>query len=368
MQIKRTMYEDGKGYKRREVRSTGLMLTAGMLAAVLTACGSSDYSTEAAVADTAYETMAAEEVEYEMPAGGVMDGMTVSNGVAKINEDDAYSEDGGDSTGQGAEKALSDRKLIKTVNINAETENFDSLVPSLEEQVTALGGYIEQMSTNNGNSYYTDSYEMKQLRYASMTIRIPKENLELFLSEVGEQSNIISRSESVSDVTLQYVDLESHKKALMTEQSRLLELMEQAETVEDIISIESRLSEVRYQIESMESQLRTYDNQIDYSTIYLYIDEVERYTPADDISTGERIRTGFMESLSSVGDGFYNFGIWFVIHIPYLVVWAVLIALAVLIFCKLRKYMAKRGAGKKAQKNTTENADSTQPTGDEQKQ
>ncbi len=341
MQIKKTMYEDDKGYKRRKVRSTGLVLTAGMLAAVLTACGSSEYNTEAAVADTAayemvedtaYEMAAAEEAGYEMPAAGGMDGMTASNGVT--------------------EKALADRKLIKTVNINVETENYDSLVPSLEEQVAALGGYIEQMSSNNRNSYYTDSYDTKQLRYASMTIRIPKENLELFLSVVGEQSNIVSRSESVSDVTLQYVDLESHKKALMTEQSRLLELMEQAETVEDIISIENRLSEVRYQIESMESQLRTYDNQIDYSTVYLYIDEVERYTPADDISTGERIRTGFMESLSSVGHGFYNFGIWFVIHIPYLVVWAVLIVLAIFIFCKLRKYMAKRGAEKKAQRIT----------------
>ena len=69
-------------------------------------------------------------------------------------------------------------------------------------------------------------------------------------------------------MTLQYVDLESHKKALTTEQDRLIELMEQAETVEDIITIEGRLSEVRYQLESMESQLRTYDNKIDYSTVY----------------------------------------------------------------------------------------------------
>ena len=183
-----------------------------------------------------------------------------------------------------------------------------------------------------------------------MTIRIPKENLDTFLSEMDEQSNIVSRSESVSDVTLQYVDLESHKKALLTEQSRLLELMEQAETVEDIITIESRLSEVRYQIESMESQLRTYDNKIDYSTVYLSVDEVERYTPGDDISTGERIREGFLDSLRGVGNGFKNFGIWFVINLPYLIVWAVLIVAAIFIFCKIRKHTAKRRAKRKAER------------------
>lgn len=184
------------------------------------------------------------------------------------------------------------------------------------------------------------------LRYGGLTVRIPKENLEIFLSKVGEQSNIVSRSESVSDVTLQYVDLESHKKALVTEQNRLLELMEQAETVEDIISIESRLSEVRYQIESMESQLRTYDNKIDYSTVYLSIEEVERYTPSEDISTGERIKNGFLESLEGVGTGISNFAVWFVIHIPYLVVWVIIIAVIVFILCKLRKCMAKRKAMK----------------------
>ena len=71
--------------------------------------------------------------------------------------------------------------------------------------------------------------------------------------------------------------LQSHKKALLAEQESLLSMMEQAESIEDIIAINEQLTDVRYQIESMESQLRTYDNQVDYSTVNLYIDEVERY-------------------------------------------------------------------------------------------
>ena len=54
----------------------------------------------------------------------------------------------------------------------------------------------------------------------------------------------------MDDVTLRYVDVDSHKKALETEQERLLALLEKAENVEDIITIENRLSDVRYELEN----------------------------------------------------------------------------------------------------------------------
>ncbi len=153
-------------------------------------------------------------------------------------------------------------------------------------------------------------------------------------------------------MTLQYVDLESHKKALTTEQDRLIELMEQAETVEDIITIEGRLSEVRYQLESMESQLRTYDNKIDYSTVYLNIDEVERYTPTEEVTTGERIRDGFVDSLKGVGRGISNFAIWFVVNLPYLAVWAVIIICIILVVRLVIRKLEKSNV-KKAAKRVT---------------
>lgn len=157
-----------------------------------------------------------------------------------------------------------------------------------------------------------------------------------------------SRSENVQDVTLTYVDLQSHRDALQTEQERLLQLLEQAESIEDIITIEQRLSDVRYQLESMESQLRSYDNQVDYSTVYLYIDEVEVYTPVEEETTWERISAGFMDSLKSIGEGIKEAAIWFVIHIPYLVIWAIVIVIIVLILKRSRS--ARSGSGRRNRK------------------
>lgn len=330
--------------KKRQLIRT--LFVTGMLATVLTGCGGAGGSATSApmAAETAYDSAGYDGGSYAFNNEMAL----TEEAVAEEYEYDVAAEAGSGQV-EETQDALAGRKLIKNVNLSVETEQFDVMLPNLERQVSALGGYIEDMSSYNRNDHYSSDYVgTKYLRYASMTVRIPKENLDVFLNEVGEQSNIVSRSENVTDVTLQYVDLESHKKALTTEQERLLELMEQAETVEDIITIEGRLSEVRYQLESMESQLRTYDNKIDYSTVYLNIDEVERYTPTEEVTTGERIRNGFVDSLKGVGRGIGNFAIWFVVNLPYLVAWAVIIVAIILIVrlvCrKIEKSNAKKAA------------------------
>lgn len=315
---------------------------------VISACGSSKMAMYDTAAGATPQAAMTEEIATETAAydGGAV----MSNGIADMAsykyeaaEEEPVAEPLVEGESNRETKAASGRKLIKTVNISAETEDFDALVPSLQKQVEALGGYIESISVYDVGSYYVEEQNVKQ-RCANLTARVPKEKLDGFLAQVGEQTNVTSRSENVEDVTLQYVDLESHKKALLTEQDRLLTLLEQAETVEDIIAIEGRLSEVRYQLESMESQLRTYDNQIDYSTVYLNIDEVRKYSAPQTATAWERIRSGFVKSIEDIGFGIRDFAIGFVIDIPYIVVWGIIIAVAVLIFRIVRKAWKKRRA------------------------
>jgi hypothetical protein len=116
--------------------------------------------------------------------------------------------------------------------------------------------------------------------------------------------------------------------------------MEQAETIEDLITIEDKLADVRYQLESMESQIRTYDNQIDYSTVYLDITEVNRTTSKPQ-TTWERMISGFGDSLYGVGIGIRDFFVGVVIYLPYIVVWGLIILCIVLIVKKVHKKKAK---------------------------
>lgn len=327
--------------KRAEILKA--LAAGGAVILLMTGCGSSagDYK---ASRDTAATTEAA---AYENAGGSVYLSDDIYSDAAWEEAAEIETEAGTADTGvetEDIEKA--GRKLIKNVSLEVETRSFDELLRKVEEKAGSFAGYIEESYTYNGSSYYGGAR-----RNASMTIRIPAENLDGFLSSVSEMSNIISRNDSVTDVTLQYVDLESHKEALLTEQTRLLELLEQAESVEDIITIESRLSEVRYQLESMESQLRTLDNQVSYSTVYLYVDEVESLTPVKEQSIGEKISTGFMQNLRGVGNDLADFGINFIINLPYLVLWAVILILAVLAvraFIRLKKKRKLKKQEKKA--------------------
>ncbi len=305
------------------------LMSAVLFAAMLAGCGASNsksgayYAENEASYDSYGEDYATDEIY--MPQSD-----TAASGTGSANE-------------QGSVRA--GRKLIKTANFSVETLQFDDLLVHVQDKTEELGGYVESMNVYNGSAYNRYNYSYYDTGYrndrsASLTLRIPSENMDAFLTYVGENSNVTNRSVQEVDVTLDYVDLESHKKTLLAEQDRLLELMGQAETLEDIITLESRLSEIRYQSESMESRLRTYDNQITYSTLYLDISEVVELTPVqtEEKTVWERIGEGFVKSLTDIGNGCKEFFVWFVVSLPYLL----LIALIVFVIVRVIMFIAKR--------------------------
>lgn len=244
---------------------------------------------------------------------------------AQMNAYDTSEATAASDTGMTENASNTNRKLIKNVTLDVESQKFDALMVNLDKEIKNLSGYVESMNVYNGEMYSDNK------RNATITARIPAASLDTFINKVGESANITNRSESVSDVTLTYVDMESHKKMLLEEQTRLLELLNTAENVEDIITIESRLSEVRYQIESMESQLRTYDNQVDYSTVVINISEVVELTPDVEESAFDRISTGFRRSTLNVISGIREFFINLIIFIPYILIWGIVIIAIILI-------------------------------------
>lgn len=279
--------------------------------------------------------------------GGTKDAMTAETNSAPgasytmgISEEYVGSEsaDMAPSAESGRAEISDGRKLIETVNLEVETKEFEELMGVLNGRIQELGGYVEDLDTYNGSSYSGT----RGMRSANLTVRIPAGQLDDFINTVSDNGNIVRHSGNIKDVTLSYVDMESRRNTLRTEQSRLLEFLDRAETIEEIITIEERLSEVRYQLESMESQLRALDNQIDFSTIHINISEVQDLTPVVEPTVWKRISEGFGESVADIGDGMLEFGIWFLVHIPYLVIWGIVLALIVLCWRRHRVKKQKK--------------------------
>ena len=262
----------------------------------------------------------------------VENGMSGSTG----SFDGIYEEFAPGDPGSGAQ--LSDQKLITTVEINAETEDLDALMPQLSDHIAQLGGYVEFQ-----NTYYGSAYSSYRHRSANMTIRIPADKLSEFLLHVEGASNVISKQQSQDNVTLQYVDTESRMAALQAERDRLMELMEQAGDLGDLLKIEERLTDVLYDLESTTAQLRSLDNQVSYATVNLYIDEVKILTETQEQTVWQRIGSGFGENLRNIGEDIVDFFVWLVTYSPQLIIIGGIIYLIVR---TVRRAIKKRRAKK----------------------
>ncbi len=253
-------------------------------------------------------------------------------------------------------ESQSGRKLIKDVNMSIETTDFDTVMSLISDRTNTLGGYIENQYSYNGTydenygRYNGDYY--RAYRYASLTIRIPSAKLDAFLTDVSTVGNVVNRTDNVEDVTLQYVDIESRKDTLKAEEKTLLSMMDQAVTIEEMLTIESYLTDIRYELESLERSLRSYDNQVDYSTVYLQVNEVKELTPVEveEPTTWERMRDGFVDSLSGVGNFFKELGVWIISNLPVLILIAAIVCAIVLPLTVSKKAKKRRAARKEARK------------------
>ena len=233
-------------------------------------------------------------------------------------------------------------KLIWTANVSMETLEFDQSIQDINALVSELGGFVESSSTSGGS----DSRGNYINKYAYFTLRIPSEKLDGFIGQLNDCGTITSQDLSSKNISLQYADTEARKKALETEYDRLLELMAQAESIDAVVTIESRLSEVRLQLDSLSSQLRTYDNLVDYSTVYLNIQEVRNITGTNAVTIGERISNGFSETLYNLQVFFEDLIVFVVVNIPIFLIIAVVVIIALLILRALRRSARKKEAAK----------------------
>lgn len=237
------------------------------------------------------------------------------------------------SDAMSAAQALpTDRKLIRTVRIQAETEDLTGVIAQLEERLSQFGGYLQQKEVYQGSAYRGTAR-----RNASLAIRVPAEKLDVFLFHLNNSAHVVSTSESVDDVTLQYIDVDSQLKALKTEEERLLAMMEKADNLSDLLAIEKRLTQVQQEIQSVGSQLKALDSQIEYATVNLSISEVVEYTPVEEKTPWQEIGDGFMDSISDIWSGIVDTFVFLVANSPRLVLLGGVILVVVLLIRRCRK-------------------------------
>lgn len=227
-------------------------------------------------------------------------------------------------------------KIITTVNISMQTKEFTDTSNKLMDLISKYKGYIENSNISHNN--YINS---ARLKYSEYTIRVPRENLNSFITELKDIGNIISENTNKQDITKQYRDTESRLKVLETKEGRILALMEKAEKMEDIIALENQLSNIIYEKESLTANIMDMDDKVDYSTVYFQLDEVAK------LSIGENVKTPFLTKLvNAFKDSayFFTYNIEnLIIGLIYFLPYGLIIAVVLFVVVRVLKKMRYRG-------------------------
>lgn len=219
------------------------------------------------------------------------------------------------------------RKLIVTGNINIETLEFDTLLENLKRNIEEAGGYIQNSSISTN---YNES------RIYDATIRIPADKYSDFISKTKETGNVTWYNESVDDITETYTDLEARLNSLKAEETKVLEFYAKAENIEELMSIENRLTDIRYEIDSIQTRLKNYDLVIEYSTLNISVFETKVYTKTND-NFFSRLSLSFRNGFTNFINSIENFIIDLAYSIWTIIVIAMLTVVAVVVIKKIRK-------------------------------
>lgn len=312
---------------RKLQKWTSLLLAMLLLTLSLTACGASESMTESVTGSWSGSDNKADYVtDAEMPKEELgFENAPEAEEMANENRSDA----------------LAGRKLIYTYNADLQTLTFDETIEKLEAAVQKAGGYIERSSqSGSGAIDYGRVYE----RSADYTLRIPSDAAGAFVEGLASIASITHSNQGIDDVTDYYYDSEARLNNLRVQETRLLELLAQAENMGDMITIEQALSEVRYQIESLDGTIRRLDNEIEFSTVNLYIQEVFEASKlqAAPLTLSERISNRFSRSIEDIKDTGEDLIVWLIGDSLIILIWVVIIAAVILVLRKMRIRLPKR--------------------------
>lgn len=157
-------------------------------------------------------------------------------------------------------------KIIYTAELTMETTSFDEARQNLASLTEEYGGYYASSSVSAGDGF----------RAAGFTIRIPAESYWDFLDRAEGLCHVLRAEQYADDVSEAYYDTQGRLQTQQTKLARLQELLDEAVSMEDIITIESALSETEEMIDALSGTLRRYDGQVDYATVTVHLREVGR--------------------------------------------------------------------------------------------
>jgi hypothetical protein len=229
------------------------------------------------------------------------------------------------------------QKILQTAHINMQSDRFDDVIFSLRALAPAFGGFIENAELYD---HYTPHRTAQRFRSFTITLRVPREYFDEAVKQAEGLAVVRSSSQFAEDVTAQYYDLAGRLETKRIEEERVLDMINRAADINDLLALEERLGQIRTEIERFQSQLLSIDRLATFSTIHVHVTEVASETLIiTSEGLGARISQSFVSSINRTVVFFQNI----LIFLAGAVIPLTFIGLLAFIGVKA----AKRAAGKK---------------------
>lgn len=339
-------------------RQTKLVFVAALMVCILAGCGGAKSST-AVMSDTAAPAAnSSAQKSYS-------EGVAYDNAAATVEEEIAPAGEGGLTTSQAQKPdqsqgdiTLLEEKLVYHCNLDIETLDYPAAIASIKQTITKYGGVIQSESESDSgqNWYYADYRKTSGTMHNYLEVRIPSKEYETFLAELDGVGKIISKSTSVDNISQQYYDTTAQIEALQIQEKNLLAMLEKCESIEDMITVEQRLSEVQYELNSLQTTRRYMDMDVAYSYVNISISEVMEYRKDSEAVKRNTFMDRLKHTIMSTGKGFLSFleGLLFLIIglFPYILV--ILVLYKVFFHKKVQRFREEQRAKRTVKMNQEE--------------
>lgn len=208
------------------------------------------------------------------------------------------------------------RKMIHDLSLTLEVTNINDTVTSVSQEVQKLQGYVIS-SRQSGSDNHSSAY---------LTAKIPADNLSVLRDSFPAWGKVLDQELFTNDITNQYYDSQTRLQVLEAQEKRYLEILNQAQTVDDVLKVENSLVNIRQQIEQLKGQLKLWNNQVDYSTVNLQI--ITRQSPNVNVQdpwqpiswseTWKAARDAVLKTLSTTWNGLNYLVVGIGYALPYL--------------------------------------------------
>lgn len=320
----------------------------------LTGCGAS------ASGDTAQKSAAVNEVaDAAAAAGGTEEYGWTESTAAEAPAEVAVEEERISQDSVNYESTL---KIIRTGSLSIESDTFDETDAFIRQTVDTYGGILAESSISGTAGS----------RWASYTVRVPSGAFDQFFYAVSGNCTVTNQTITAEDVTEQYTDLSTQLETNRKKYSRLLELMDQAETLPDLYSIESEIASVEYEIDRITGILNGMDSRIAFSTVYIDVQETAKVSAIpEQPSFGASLSAALKNGANSTLLGLQSLTLFIAYHWFFWLCFLVLLAAALLVLRRIRR---KKRAGKQSpmqssardanfQERTPDHTDSSEDSG-----